>query len=50
MLQIKDFAKAEEVIKFINGISANGGADTPEAVHDGLLATTKLSWREETPD
>ena len=35
-----------EIIKFINGLNAQGGGDYPEAVLDGLYEAAKaINWR-----
>lgn len=47
LLEIQDFTDAGDATKFTNGLTAMGGGDEPEAVHDAILAAcTKLSWTE----
>jgi len=44
---VKDLNTAEEITKFVQGVNASGGGDTPEAVHCGLSdAILKIFWRE----
>lgn len=43
--QYKDFTDATEIIDYVNKLSAAGGGDEPEAVHDGLIdSCQKLNW------
>jgi len=35
LLDIKDLCGADEIMKFVDGVQAQGGGDAPEAVHDG---------------
>jgi hypothetical protein len=45
--QYQDFTDANEAITYVNRLSASGGGDEPEAVHDGLIdACQKLNWVE----
>lgn len=47
---MKDFCKYEELKKFIDKQSANGGGDGPEAVFDGLKdSVVKCSWNYNHP-
>jgi len=35
------------MMKFVDGVQAQGGGDIPEAVHDGLWASiANMTWRE----
>ena len=45
---IQKFTNGDNCYKFIEKVSANGGADTPEAVVDGFKAVTELNWEKET--
>lgn len=43
--QYKDFTDANEIVEYVNKLSAGGGGDEPEAVHDGLIdSCRKLNW------
>lgn len=45
--KIKDFTDNFEAITYLQTLSAWGGGDFPEAVHDGLFdSATKLNWAE----
>lgn len=43
-----DFDTFENVYKEIASIKCNEGDDTPEAIHDGLMRATSLSWRRDS--
>lgn len=45
--KFQDFSDEHDTVKYINSLTANGGGDFPEAVHDGLeTCCKKLSWAE----
>ena len=45
--RVHDFTESvKEMKKWLEGCSAEGGGDLPEAVADGLHEALKLSWRE----
>jgi len=47
LLDVKDLCGADEMLKFVDGVQAQGGGDIPEAVHDGLWASiANMTWRE----
>lgn len=47
MTEFKDFTDAHEATNYVNTLTATGGGDEPEAVHDGLIdSCQKLNWVE----
>jgi tagatose-1,6-bisphosphate aldolase len=44
---VKDLTDMEEILTFIEELTAEGGGDPPEAIMDGINdSVTKISWRE----
>lgn len=43
--KVHDFRNPDDCQKIINGLSADGGGDAPEAVFDGIDKTCELKWR-----
>ena len=43
-VSIQNFTTNDICYNFIEGVTANGGADLPEAVVDGFKAMTEIDW------